>query len=205
MDNLPRNFQGQTTKLLEDLDDIIDDATEGVAELMTGLTTMVKKRPGTPDGALGIVTYAKAKGLKATAFEKVVDVANPTGKSLKQYTRQYDLIFKDALGREITVEVKNWTELVLDLRKARSTAYELRRDIANHWQRYGSFSQLRWAISSQAVGGIPPNPQKLAELRKFMLREFDRRLVKARIRPEQIADARQAFERAINGALLDFF
>jgi hypothetical protein len=199
MDNLPRNFRGETTKILEDLDDIVDDATEGLADLVTGLTTKVPSRPGTPDGALGVVTYAKSRGLKATAFEKVVDVPVPQGKRLKPYKRKYDLVFTDAAGSTFQVEVKSWTYL----RDPKDWGYELRRDIVNHWQT--GFRNLRWAINGQAVGGIPPNPQKVAELRKLMLREFDRRLVKARIPRAELDATRLAFERALNGTLLDFF
>jgi hypothetical protein len=189
-----------TREILEDIDDIADSSTQGLQYLVTQLGVPRAPFVYIADAAEAVVRYTASKvkslGKRVAAFERKVDVPTRPGSRQKVFQRQYDSSFDLGNGRFLDVDVKDWTSFSPRFKEAR----KLQKDIVIQFldPTKGNYDSLRWAIPSHLRGSQ-------AAIERWMLNQFDSRLVKSRLTQAQLTQAKNAFTQALAKGLIEFY
>jgi hypothetical protein len=201
LNNMLKNFPSPLTReILEKLDDIVDDSTQGLRFIVTQLGVLRAPRVFIADATEAVVRYALGKsrvlGKKVAAFERKVEVPQ-TKPWHKRFHRQYDASFALGGDRFLDIDVKNWTP---PFRPFPKEGWKLQKDIVIHFldPARRNFNELRWAIPKSLQGNR-------AAIEQWMLKQFDSRLVKSRIDPSDLPLAKAEFQKALNSGLIEFY
>jgi hypothetical protein len=174
-------------EILERLDDITDESTEGIRFIATQLGVARKPHVFVADATEAVIRYAKQVGRKVKAFERKVQVPGSS-----TYSRQYDLSYPVGNDRFLDIDVKNWIGGFIP---RRSEAWKLQKDIVIKFLGDGNFENLRWVVPKSVL------QRDGNAIRKWMLEQFDSPFVKKKIPLKSARDeAQRLFQNALSNS-----
>jgi hypothetical protein len=206
--NMARNFSpAQARKLhhvLKDVAAIADDDTKNLHRLVSQLGSLRGSNNYIAKGADAVVRYAKGLGRKVSEVERRLTVPGVRA------SRDYDLSYKLAGGGFLDIDVKDWGSFsptgklwraAKDGKAPGKEAYKVQRDIVLKFLELdgpNDYTDLQWAIPKALRG-------KEAQIKKWMLDQFDSEFVRANIPVVDLPRAKAAFNQALARNLLDFY
>jgi hypothetical protein len=197
--SVAKNFPGRGDELWGKIDDVtsIDETsgavTGGLAKVVHQLGSPRKANVYIQDAAEAVIRCAKwlvAGGKTIFAFERRV-VSLRSKPWLSNVIRQYDITFRDALGRFIDIDVKRWLSFPHNPKVMAAEARKLQKDIVikglnpDDPLRPDAYDTLHWAFP-KALKDAGREPL----IKDWVRKQFDTRYVRSRF------PSREAFERA---------